>query len=51
MDTYLIKKADILKVLDTKSSIEAAESAFRLYGQDSFQMPSKSLYQHGGVWR
>ncbi|MBD3218000.1 MAG: ornithine cyclodeaminase family protein [candidate division Zixibacteria bacterium] len=39
MDTLLIKKADIAKVLGMQSCIDAVEEAFRLYGQKKVQMP------------
>lgn len=42
MDTYLIKKTEIEKVLTMKDCMEATEDAFRYYGKGKVQMPPKS---------
>ncbi|MCH9024849.1 MAG: ornithine cyclodeaminase family protein [candidate division Zixibacteria bacterium] len=42
MDTFLIKKSEIVKVLTMKDCMEATESAFRYYGEGKVQMPAKS---------
>ena len=43
MQTYLIKKSDVAKVLDMESCIESVESAFRLFGHEKFQMPARTF--------
>lgn len=42
MDTYLIKRTEIEKVLTMKDCMEATEEAFRYYGKGKVQMPPKS---------
>jgi len=42
VDTFLIKKSEIVKVLTMKDCMEATESAFRYYGEGKVQMPAKS---------
>jgi alanine dehydrogenase len=42
METLIIKKADIVRVLDMPSCIDSVETAFRLYGQKKVQMPARS---------
>ncbi len=42
MDTYLIKKSDVEKILTMKDCVEVTEEAFRLYGEEKVQMPPKS---------
>ncbi|MGH8015172.1 MAG: ornithine cyclodeaminase family protein, partial [Candidatus Zixiibacteriota bacterium] len=47
MDTFLIKKSEIEKVLTMKDCMQATENAFRYYGKGQVQMPPKSyLYFH-----
>ncbi|NIP44614.1 MAG: ornithine cyclodeaminase family protein [candidate division Zixibacteria bacterium] len=41
MDTWIIKKSDITKVLDMQLCIDAVETSFRLYGQKKVAMPIK----------
>ncbi|HEX2897925.1 MAG TPA: ornithine cyclodeaminase family protein [candidate division Zixibacteria bacterium] len=42
MDTFLIKRSEIEKVLTMKDCMEATEDAFRYYGKGKAQMPPKS---------
>jgi alanine dehydrogenase len=42
MDTYLIKKSDVERVLTMEDCFRVTEEAFRLYGEDKVQMPPKS---------
>ena len=42
METWIIGKRDVAKVLDMQSCIKSVETAFRLYGQQKVQMPVKS---------
>lgn len=42
MDTVLIKKSDVMKVLTMSDCLEVTEKAFRLYGEGTVQMPPKS---------
>lgn len=42
METLIIRKADIVRVLDMPSCIESVETAFRLYGQKKVQMPART---------
>lgn len=42
MDTYLIKKSDVERVLTMEDCFRVTEEAFRLYGEEKVQMPPKS---------
>lgn len=42
MDTFLIKKSDVKRVLTMRDCITVTEKAFRLYGEEKVQMPPKS---------
>ena len=42
MDTHLIKRSDVERVLTMEDCVKATEDAFRLYGEGMTQMPPKS---------
>ncbi|RME19523.1 MAG: ornithine cyclodeaminase family protein, partial [Candidatus Zixiibacteriota bacterium] len=42
MDTHLIKKSDVERVLTMEDTLRVTEDAFRLYGLGKVQMPPKS---------
>jgi alanine dehydrogenase len=42
METLIIKRDDVVRVLDMPSCIDSIETAFRLYGQKKVQMPARS---------
>jgi alanine dehydrogenase len=45
VETYLLTRTDVEKVLDMVSCINSVEKAFRLYGQGKIQMPPKTFLE------